>query len=148
MGRSAAKRLGTLPNAYGTLTRLAYAHAKANGIDTRTLLKKANLTLQQIKNANLKLRVRDQIRFLDLAAGALRDDLFGFHLAQPLDLREFGFLYYVAASSKELGDALQRLARYSAIANEGVSVRYVGGRNVGLAFRLHRGQSSPGSASD
>jgi len=42
--------------------------------------------------------------------------------------------YYVAASSKELGDALQRLARYSAIANEGVSVRYVGGRNVGLAF--------------
>ena len=134
MGRSAAKRLGTLPNAYGTLTRLAYAHAKANGIDTRTLLEKANLTLQQIKNANLKLRVRDQIIFLDLVAGALRDDLFGFHLAQPLDLREFGFLYYVAASSKELGDALQRLARYSAIANEGVSVRYVGGRNVGLAF--------------
>jgi AraC-like DNA-binding protein len=134
MGGSAAKRLGTLPNAYGTLTRLAYAHAKANGIDTPTLLEKANLTLQQINNANLKLRVRDQIRFLDLVAGALRDDLFGFHLAQPLDLREFGFLYYVAASSKELGDALQRLARYSAIANEGVSVRYVGGRNVGLAF--------------
>ena len=91
MGGSAAKRLGTLPNAYGTLTRLAYAHAKVNGIDTRTLLEKANLTLQQIKNANLKLRVRDQIIFLDLVAGALRDDLFGFHLAQPLDLREFGF---------------------------------------------------------
>ncbi len=65
MGRADAKHLGTLPNAYGTLTRLAYAHAKATGIDTRTLLEKANLTLQQINNTNLKLRVRDQIRFLD-----------------------------------------------------------------------------------
>ena len=134
MRRSAAKRFGTLPNAYGTLARLAYAHAKANGIDTRTLLDKANLTLQQINDANRKLRVRDQIIFLDLVAGALRDHLFGFHLVQTLELREFGFLYYVAASSNDLGDALQRLARYSAIANEGVSVRYVDGRNVGLAF--------------
>jgi AraC-like DNA-binding protein len=134
MARVDIKHLGTLPNAYGTLTRLAYAHAKETGIDTRTLLDKANLTLQQINNTNLKLRVRDQIRFLDLVAGALRDNLFGFHLAQPLDLREFGFLYYVAASSKELGDALQKLARYSTIANEGVSVKYVDGRNVGLAF--------------
>ena len=55
MGRSDTKHLGTLPNAYGTLTRLAYAHAKANGIDTRTLLEKANLTLQQINNEQLKL---------------------------------------------------------------------------------------------
>ena len=135
MSRSDVKRLGTLPTAIGTLTRLAYAHAKANGIDTRTLLDKTNLTLQQISNANLKVRVRDQIRFLDLVADAIRDDLFGFHLAQPTDLREFGFLYYVAASSEVLGDALQRFARYSTIGNEGVSVRYLDGRVVGLAFK-------------
>ena len=123
MARANIKHLGTLPNAYGTLTRLAYAHAKAAGIDTRTLLEKANLTLQQINDTALKLRVRDQSRCLDLVTCAHRDNLFGFHLAQPLDLREFGFLYYVAASSKELGEALQKLARYSKIANEGVSVR-------------------------
>ena len=82
MGHSAAERLGKLPNAAGTITRLAYAHAKASGIDTQALLRKANLTLQQINNPNLRLRVGDQIRFLYLVAGALRDDLFGFHLAQ------------------------------------------------------------------
>ncbi len=134
MGRSDARRLGTLPNAVGTLTRLAYARAKASGIDTRTLLENANITLQQINDAKLKLRVRDQIEFLNLAADAVRDDLFGFHLAQPSDLREFGFLYYVAASSNVLGDALQKLARYSAIANEGVSLTYVDGGTVGIKF--------------
>jgi AraC-like DNA-binding protein len=134
MGRSYAKRLGTLPNAIGTTTRLAYAHAKAQGIDTKALLKKANLTLQQIKNTSLRLRVRDQIKFLDLVAGALQDDLFGFHLAMLPDLREFGFLYYASSSSEILGDALKRLARYSAIANEGVSLAYLDSPNVSIKF--------------
>jgi hypothetical protein len=33
MGHSDASGLGAIPNATGTLTRLAYEHAKANGID-------------------------------------------------------------------------------------------------------------------
>src|SRR4029077_1815652 len=126
--------LGTLPNAAGTITRLAYAHAKASGIDPQDLLKKANLTLQQIKNTRLKLTVHDQIKFLNLVADALQDDMFGFHLAARPDLREFGFLYYVSASSETLGGALQKLARYSAIANEGVSLTFLDGRNVGVKF--------------
>ncbi len=73
--------------------------------------------------------------FLDFVARAAKDDLFGFHLAQAHDLREFGFLYYVAASSEVLGNALQKIARYSAIANEGVSLTYVDGRNVGMRFQ-------------
>ena len=92
MPYTAANHLGRLPNAAGTITRLAYAHAKANGIDTQALLKEANLTLQQINNTRLKLRVHDQIKFLNLVAGALQDDMFGFHLAERPDLREFGFL--------------------------------------------------------
>ena len=134
MGQFAAERLGTLPNATGTITRLAYAHAKASGIDTQDLLRKANLTRQQINNTSLKLRVRDQIKFLNLVASALRDDFVGFHLAQPPDLREFGFLYYIAASSETLGDALQKVARYTAIANEGASLTYLDGRNVRVTF--------------
>ncbi len=92
MRYSAANHVGRLPNAAGTITRLAYAHAKGRGIDTQALLKKANLTLQQIKNTRLKLRVHDQIKFLNLVADALQDDMFGFHLAERPDLREFGFL--------------------------------------------------------
>jgi AraC-like DNA-binding protein len=135
MRHSAANRLGTLPNATGTLTRLAYAHAKASGIDLRPLLRQANLTPHQIKNTSLRLSVHDQISFLNLIAKALDDDLLGFHLAQPPDLRELGFLYYVSASSDNMGDALHQLARYASIANEGVSLRYFGGKDIGLTLR-------------
>lgn len=135
MGDPDAKRLGTLPNANGALTRLAYAHAKASGVDLGPLLKKANLTLQQIEDPGQRLRVRDQIRFLNLVATALEDDLLGFHLAQAPDLRELGFLYYISASSETLGEALKHTARYISIVNEGVSLKYFNGTDVGIGFR-------------
>ena len=135
MSRSDAQHFDGLPNATGTLTRLAYEHAKALGLDPRPLLKQANLTLHQMKNTNLRLSVGDQIRFLNLVANALPDDLLGFHLAHSPDLRQLGFLYYISASSDVLGDALHRLARYASIANEGVSPRYVGGKDIGITFR-------------
>ena len=134
MGHLADAHLAPPPNAVGTITRLAYARAKMNGLDTHVLLRKANLEPQHISDTSLRLRVGDQIRFLYLVANALRDDLLGFHLAQSTDLREFSFLYYVAASSETLGQALQKLARYTTIANEGVSLTYLDGGIVGVKF--------------
>ena len=136
MGHSDASDLGAIPNATGTLTRLAYECAKANGIEARSLLKRANLTLHQIKDTSLRLNVCNQIKFLNLAATELQDDLLGFHLAHLPDLRGLGFLHYVAASSEVLGDALQRLARYASIVNEGLALRYIGGKHCGWAYRL------------
>ena len=135
MGHSDASGLGAIPNATGILTRLAYEYAKTNGIEAQSLLKKASLTLHQIKDTSLRLNVSDQIEFLNLAANELHDDLLGFHLSQIPDLRELGFLYYVAASSEVLGDALQRLARYASIVNEGLALRYIGGKHCGWAYR-------------
>ena len=103
-----AKRLGPLPNASGAITRLAYARAKRMGVDVELLSKKAGLSLHQIEDRGARLKVRDQITFLNLAADALQDDLLGFHLAQLPDLREFGLLYYVAASSEMLSIGVQR----------------------------------------
>jgi len=118
-----AKRLGAIPSAGGGITRLAYERANEAGVDLELLLKKAGLTRHQIEDPGVRLRVRDQISFLNLAADALQDDLLGFHLAQTIGLREIGFLYYVSASSDLLSEALQRTARYSSIANEGVSLK-------------------------
>jgi AraC-like DNA-binding protein len=130
-----AKRLGPLPNASGAITRLAYARAKEAGVDVELLSKKAGLTLPQIEDRSARLGVRDQICFLNLAAAALQDDLLGFHLAQSPDLREIGLLYYVAASSETLSVAVQRVARYSSVINEGVSIKYIDGKDVVIAFR-------------
>jgi AraC-like DNA-binding protein len=115
----------------GGLTRLAFARLKAAEIDPDPLLKAANITPQQIDDAAARINVRDQIRFLNLAAEALRDDLLGFHLAERCELREIGLLYYVAASSETLTQALQQAARYSTIVNEGVALKYGKGSKPG-----------------
>ncbi|MBO0912735.1 MAG: AraC family transcriptional regulator, partial [Acidobacteria bacterium] len=126
------KRLGALPTATGGISRLAYARAQAAGIEMRPLLRKAGLTGQQIRDPNSRVTVDHQIRFLNLAAAALRDEFLGFHLAQSPDLRALGLLYYVPASSETLGEALQRLARYVAMANEGLFLEYHEGRDIKL----------------
>jgi Arabinose-binding domain of AraC transcription regulator, N-term len=134
MRDSDAKPLGSLPNASGGITRLAYARAKEGGVNVVLLLKKAGLTLHQIENPGALLKVRDQIHFLNLAANVLQDNLLGFHLAQSFDLRELGLLYYVSASSEMLSMALQRAARYSLIINQGVSLKYIDGKDVVITF--------------
>ena len=129
-----AVRLGALPTAVGTITRLAYARAKQAGVELAPILRKAGLTLHQVEDPAARLKVRDQIRFLNLVAGALPDDFLGFNLAQPPDLREIGWLYYVAASSETMSEALQRAARYSSIVNEGISLKYIDRGEVAIAI--------------
>jgi hypothetical protein len=64
----------------------------------------------------------------------MQDEFLGFHLACDLDLREIGLLCYVLASSENLGDALQRAARYSTIANEGISLLFHDEEDVAMTF--------------
>lgn len=46
-----------------------------------------------------------------------------------------GFLYYVAASSETLGDAMQRVARYSGIVNEGIELETECGRSLRIGIK-------------
>jgi AraC-like DNA-binding protein len=123
-----------LPNASGAIARLAFTRAKAAGIAVEPLLKGAHLTLSQMENPHLHLKVRDQIQFLNLVAGALADDFLGFHLAQAPDLREFGLFYYVLASAETLMDAFERAARYSSILNEGICCRCTDGGELRVSL--------------
>src|SRR5262249_31643160 len=64
----------------------------------------------------------------------LPDQFLGIHLAEGIELREMGLMYYVIASSGTLGDALRRLARYSGITNEGVCITCHEGKDITLRF--------------
>ena len=126
-------RLGALPTAAGGIARLAFAHALSAGVDVAPLLASAGFTEPQIKDRAIRLSVHHQIKFLNLVADAVGDTFFGFHLALSVDLRELGLIYYVAASSETLGDALMRTARYSRMVNEALAVTYSGGRHTRIA---------------
>src|SRR5262245_972112 len=79
-----------------------------------------------------RIAVKSQIRFVELAATKLKDDCLGFHLAQKYDLRGIGLLHYVLASSGTLGEALRRGARYSAIVNDGVALKFREGKDIAI----------------
>lgn len=130
-----AGRAERLPSAHGQMSRLAYARAKSAGIALAPLIKEAGLTRQQLDDPHASIVVRDQIKFLNLAAMALQDDLLGFHLAQMPDLRAVGLLYYLLASSETLVDGVQRIARYSTIVNEGFVQSCTHGTEFSVSFR-------------
>jgi AraC-like DNA-binding protein len=127
-------QLTKCPTASGRLTRFAYVRALEADIKVRPLLEKARLTVQQVDNSELRLNAQSQVAFLGLVAAALNDELFGLHIAQTIDLRQIGLLYYVMASSDTLGEALLRASRYSTITNEAVRLKYSENRGVSITF--------------
>jgi AraC-like DNA-binding protein len=124
-----------IPSTAGALARLACARAKASGLELQPLLREAGLTLPQIEDTRVRLKVRDQIRLLNILADALKDDYLGFHLALHCDLREAGMLYYIFASSQTFGEGLELTSRYTSIANEGMAQTSLAAGRVGVSYR-------------
>jgi AraC-like DNA-binding protein len=129
-----ASTLGSVPHADGVIARLACARARTAGVDLPPILKKSNLTLEQINDSRVRLPARAQIRLLDLLADALQDDRLGFHLAEHADVRQMGLLYYVFASSSTVVEAVRRGTRYAVLVNEGVFQRCTVGRHIDIAI--------------
>ena len=127
-------RFSSLPTASGAIARAAYARALEARLEVAPLLKSSHLTPQQLKNSQYRIPVKNQIRFLSVVAGELPDSYLGIHIAEGIELREMGLVYYVMASSESLGDALRRLARYSGITNEGVRITCREGKDITVKF--------------
>ena len=66
------------PTATGGLARLAYAKLLAAGIPTEPLLIRAGLTKDEIQDSARRIKVRDQIVFLNLAAQRFANSLYEF----------------------------------------------------------------------
>jgi AraC-like DNA-binding protein len=127
-------QFSSLPTASGGIARAAYARALKARLKVGPLLKSSDLTTHQIKNSHFRIPCNNQIRFLNLVADELPDPFLGIRLAEGIDLREMGLLYYVIASSETLGDALTRLARYSGINNEALRITCRGQKDVTVRF--------------
>ena len=84
----------SMPSATGGIARLACARMREAGRGMANVVSEAGLTVAEVKDPSLRLKVRTQIKLLELAARELQDEFLGFHLARNFDLREIGLLYY------------------------------------------------------
>ena len=114
--------LAAVPTAGGLAARLAVEELERREVDPEPLLARCGLSVAALDRRD-RIQVMSQIEFLDLASKAVRDEYLGLSLAERVDLRELGMLYYVAASSQRLGDALRRLERYARVANEALIIQ-------------------------
>jgi AraC-like DNA-binding protein len=99
------------------------------------LLRKAGLSAAQVDTSQARIGAASQVAFLELAASALGEPLLGFTLGRDFDLRQIGLLYYAAASSATLGDALDRAERYSSIVNEGIGIQCTRSADLRISVR-------------
>src|SRR5215469_7715278 len=127
-------RFSSLPTASGAIARAAYARALEARLEVEPLLKSASLTPHEIKNSHVRMPVKNQIKFLSIVGDKLPDPFLGIHLAENVELREMGLVYYVIASSETLGDSLRRLARYSGLKNDGVRITCREGKDITVKF--------------
>lgn len=130
----AAKPEGSSRQSGGVLTRAAYHRAKDLGVDADALLRQAGISRDFIDDRAATVGSSNQLRFVQLVADALGDDLLGLHLAEALDFREIGLIYYAAASADTLGTALRRTERYIGIQNGGIRFTVSHGDTVRVRF--------------
>ena len=120
------KRISSTPTAMGLAARMALSRLEEEGIDPLPLLRRSRLKLDDLVNEK-RINAVAQIRFLNEASRAARDEWIGINMAQSVDLRRLGMLYYVAASSNSLRDGFRRLNRYARLGNEAVVGRIADG---------------------
>src|SRR5215217_6271357 len=96
-----------LHTATGGVARAAAALGRAKGLDIEPFLRRANLLRRTLDDPQTRIPVVQQVAFVNALAQALKDDQLGFHLAQAVDLREAGLIYYVAASSDDVARSIK-----------------------------------------
>ena len=119
---STPREISAVPSASGLASRLATKYVEREGVDPAPLLARSDLSPTALFGL-ARISVSSQVKFLEIVSREVGDEWIGMTLAADLELRELGMLYYVAASSTTLGDALKRLERYARLGNEALVVR-------------------------
>jgi AraC-like DNA-binding protein len=102
----------------GIAARETLRYLDKHGIDAEPLLSRTELSRGRLMEDPGGISVVSQYQFLELAASETNDPLLGLHVAAELDLRDIGILFYLAAASATVSEALEELARYAATTNE------------------------------
>jgi AraC-like DNA-binding protein len=134
MGAPRLSPLHSIPSTTGGVARLACAKLLAAGLPLAPLLSKAGLKAEQIDDPAARIEVKAQAQLFEIAAEQLKDDHFGFRMAQDFEPRGIGLLYFILSSSNTLADALSDAQRYTRIVNDGIQLRIDLERGTAIAL--------------
>ncbi len=115
--------ISRLPTATGFAAGHAVARLRARDIDPAPLLDRLGLSERDFNKGQIRVSADAQARLLEAAAEALHDRALGLHLAEGVNPREMGLLFYVTSAGKNLGEALALFVRYCRIVNEAVRLQ-------------------------
>jgi AraC-like DNA-binding protein len=83
------------------------------GADLHTIVRSVDLTLEGLRDPDVRLPFEVAINLSAASAQAVRDPAFGLHLAELYRPGDFGVLDYLGHNSRTLRDAVVRLCRYN-----------------------------------
>ena len=112
-----------LPTATGFAVKCAIAALRQRGADPGPLLHRAGLAEGDLGASQRRVSAAAQGAFLEYAALALNDPMFGLHLAEQSNPREVGLLFYAMSAAENVSGALTLLVRYCRIVNESVRLK-------------------------
>ena len=112
-----------LPTANGFAMKQAIAGLGRRGIDASRLLRRAGLPEYGPQSSMRRVSAAAQAKFLEEAAEASGDSAFGLHLADEMDPRTGGLLFYVTSAAPNVEKALALYARYCRIGNDSVRLK-------------------------
>lgn len=104
----------------GIAARETLSYLDRKGIDAEPLLLKVELSRGRLSQDPGGISFASQHRFLELAATETNNSLLGLHVAAEMDVRAVGILFYLAASSATVAEALEHLVRYVGTTSEAV----------------------------
>lgn len=112
-----------LPTVTGFAVKCAIAALRQRSTDPGPLLHRAGLAEGDLGAPQRRVSAVAQGEFLEHAALALNDPMFGLHLAQQSNPREVGLLFYAMSAAESVSEALTLLMHYCRIVNESVRLR-------------------------
>ena len=125
------------PTVSGFAARCVIAALRERKIAVEPLLHRAGLLEDDLKRTDRRLGADSQGVLFESAAEAVDDAAFGLRLAQRVNPREAGLLFYAMSAAKNVDEALALLARYARIVHEAVRMKLARepeGMNVEMNF--------------
>jgi AraC-like DNA-binding protein len=124
--------------------REALRHLDLNGCNADPLLSKAGLWRNSVLDEDIDISIISQYRFLEFAAEEMDDALLGLHLAEQMDPRNVGLVFYLSSASPTVLEALSNLSKYAKTGNEDILLDLKRHKNeIVLSLRTISGQQEP-----